>query len=656
MSTSETRPANTTFTPGDGRAKPRTEFTPPGPAHCPYDAGEKATQPSVQTGLNLYLKLKSPAQMPSLLETITSQMDAVRSALEGLHYVHFARFLPMPDGSALWVITEFDGDLASYIMDFVAVLGDVFNAILSFTEGAPRLPVQKYPREFLQFVNDHHLAQAQPWSAYKHKTVIEINGSRAVVGPKAVPAVHEVDPPVLDFADIQGNVLRGYRMEHGRYFAVRIGGGVDITPDRARAARQFLGDLVSGDEHSRLQVTDALPHDEQRSYCLNVAFTYAGFEALGVDAPTLAAFPDAFRQGPAEPTRSQFVLADTGRSAPEHWELGGTNAPTPHILLSLHANKELDRLTGIVREELARYGLEEVWSREAKLLPDGLVHFGYRDGISQPRIEGMPRRKAPDMQPPSKAGDFLLGKDYVNQYGGNFLGELPHALCDNGTYAAFALLEQDCRGFEDTLKQTGERYGMDPELVAAKMMGRWRNGTPLSVSPATMHAGIPNSHINEFDYAPTAYHPTVYDDFEGLRCPVGAHIRRMNPRGALVTGMPHSRRVIRRALPYGPAFDPANPDDGKERGLIGSFICGDLEMQFEFMQCVWGNKDIATAGLRETRDPVIGTQPEQGGKYVIRTSDSRDPITVYLPRFVTTRGRLYTFMPGLGGLRFLASL
>jgi deferrochelatase/peroxidase EfeB len=95
-----------------------------------------------------------------------------------------------------------------------------------------------------------------------------------------------------------------------------------------------------------------------------------------------------------------------------------------------------------------------------------------------------------------------------------------------------------------------------------------------------MHADVPESQINNFDYAPTAYHSTVYDDFEGMRCPVGAHARRMNPRGATVTGKPHSRRIIRRGLPYGAAFDPANPHDGVERGLVGSFICGDLEMQF----------------------------------------------------------------------------
>ncbi|MBI4521906.1 MAG: hypothetical protein HY701_13800, partial [Gemmatimonadetes bacterium] len=99
------------------------------------------------------------------------------------------------------------------------------------------------------------------------------------------------------------------------------------------------------------------------------------------------------------------------------------------------------------------------------------------------------------------------------------------------------------------------------------------------------------------------------------------------------------------------------PNDGIERGLFGYFICGDLEMQFEFIQGVWGNLDLATSGIRGTRDAFVGQQPPQGGKFMIRTDDTRDPIIFEdLPRFVTTRGSLYCLMPGIGGLRYLTAL
>jgi deferrochelatase/peroxidase EfeB len=121
-----------------------------------------------------------------------------------------------------------------------------------------------------------------------------------------------------------------------------------------------------------------------------------------------------------------------------------------------------------------------------------------------------------------------------------------------------------------------------------------------------------------------------------------------------VAGQPYSRRIIRRGLPYGPEYN--GEADGIERGLFGIFMCGDLEMQFEFLQSTWANEDISTAGLRDTVDPIIGAQPSEGGKFVIRTEDGRDPIVLTIPRLVTTRGSLYLLMPGICGLRHLSSL
>ncbi|WP_420467797.1 hypothetical protein [Panacagrimonas sp.] len=129
---------------------------------------------SVQQGLNLFLALKNPAQMPALLASLDALQPQVRAALSALHYVHFARFLPSRDGSTLMVITVFDGDLQSYLMDFVAVLGEVFTAILEFVRDAPRLPVSAYPQDFCEFVMKNNLRQVQPWAAYPSMTVLDI--------------------------------------------------------------------------------------------------------------------------------------------------------------------------------------------------------------------------------------------------------------------------------------------------------------------------------------------------------------------------------------------------------------------------------------------------------------------------------------------------
>lgn len=127
----------------------------------------------VQNALNLFLPLKNPRQMPALLATLQEAGDAVHEALRSLHYVHFARFLPSQDGSVLMVITEYDGGLQTYVMDFVAVLGDVFTAILQFVAGAPPLPVQRYPREFTAYVMKQNVPIGA-WSAYPDVTVIDI--------------------------------------------------------------------------------------------------------------------------------------------------------------------------------------------------------------------------------------------------------------------------------------------------------------------------------------------------------------------------------------------------------------------------------------------------------------------------------------------------
>lgn len=147
------------------------------------DALDLALAGQVQHGLNLYLPLKSPGQMPALGQAIAAlKQDRIFPALAALDYVHFARFVPEPDGSALWVITTYDGPLKPYIMDFVGVVGDVFTKLLQFIYGAPPLPVEKYPREFVRFVVDHNVTGGgDVWSAYPDATVIDIErrGARA---------------------------------------------------------------------------------------------------------------------------------------------------------------------------------------------------------------------------------------------------------------------------------------------------------------------------------------------------------------------------------------------------------------------------------------------------------------------------------------------
>jgi deferrochelatase/peroxidase EfeB len=357
-------------------------------------------------------------------------------------------------------------------------------------------------------------------------------------------------------------------------------------------------------------------------------------------------------------------IGDTGPAAATNWILGSpTQHAQEHLLLSLytdeHRLQRLDALTAELRALMAQHGVQELSHHDASAFDHGKVHFGYRDGIAQPRIEGAPGKQAPDMQPASSAGEFLLGAGHVNQFAGNWAGDLLPELCNNATYGAMRIIRQDVAAFEAFLDRSAARLSIDREWVAAKLLGRWRNGVPLTMSPDTAEPSPPiaNEQLDNFDYVATPERPMYFDDSEGTRCPVGAHIRRLNPRSALVMGKPHTRRIVRRGMPYGPEWVAGQADDGIERGLIGYFLCGDLEMQFEFLLQIWANADYATSGLRGTRDTILGAQPATGGSFTIRTNTAADPIRLNdLPRWTVTRGCVYCLLPGMGGLRFLAAL
>ncbi len=229
-------------------------------------------------------------------------------------------------------------------------------------------------------------------------------------------------------------------------------------------------------------------------------------------------------------------------------------------------------------------------------------------------------------------------------------------LGQNGTFVAFRILEQDCHGFEQFLAAASQQTGLDPELIAAKLCGRWRNGVPLALSPETPDPTLPVEQYNSFDYAPTEALPDAYDDKRGYRCPIGAHIRRMNPRHAVVAGNSGlKRRIVRRGLPYGPPYDPANPHDGIERGLLGIFIGVSLKDQFEFLMADWSNKGSFAPGLRGTRDPVIGDNPD-GATFLMPVEGSKTVEIAGLSRFVRCRGSAYAFLPSVTALKYLSTL
>lgn len=639
--------------------------------------GDDMPPRTVSSGLNLWLELEDPRRMGELLAYLAINAEPIRQALRSLRYVHFSRFLPTPGWdlkvppavAALQVITEFDGDFDAYVLDFAMVIGEQFQHILSFMKGRPVNPVRDDPAAFLKYIQDHNVGNSSSIklpvktnSAYADRTVIDIIGNGGLLARADEPPLTAV---VVDRADVQANVLQGLHMAHAMHLGVKFS-----RPDGARA---LLAGLLSGQGGLPRVSSGAAWADGQRPpYALTVGLTFKGLQALGLSQADTQAFELSFKtfvRGPDDPEAAP-LNGDEGASEPLNWRLGGPRKAV-RMVVSIYAEDpaELARQAAALRQGFVLHGLSEVvaWPADALAGPAGdesgdYVHFGYRDGLSQPRlaIQGEPAG-APDMQLPSGVGEFLLGSAYPNVYrGASSLGGLSPDLAENATFCALRIVAQDVAAFEHLLDEASARHGVSREWLAAKLMGRWRNGTPVSQSP---DAPLPEGSVagrNVFDYGPSHAHPVTLDDAGGLRCPVGAHVRRMNPRSAVVAGKPYSRRLMRRGLPYGPAYRHGVDDALPERGLVGMFLCADLDRQFQFMLRQWAQGDQAASGVRAEQDPIIGAQKAlqddhpMAARFRIARSGGQSDIVLDMPRLVTTVGSAYLLMPGLAGLAFLS--
>jgi len=481
--------------------------------------------------------------------------------------------------------------------------------------------------------------------------------------------------PALDLDDIQGIILRSYKMPIVRHFLLTVG-----VPS---AARKMLGRLISGNETDAPQITSAeewqvalapgprdnineLPHSKP-DYCLNIGITWPGLIALEIKdrVPTLSfkSF-EAFTAGAA--ARAELI-GDVGASAPENW-VGGFGTGADHVVLTLYAlspeamTSYSDRLSALFAEGDA---FREIWRIDGMALTEMVdgkptftskLHFGYTDGISRTTIRGGPVAYPPDHQQPCEPWLFVL-QDGAESY---FVPE-PRELGLNGSFAVFKMIVTDVVGFEENLQKNKDK--IDPELLAAKMCGRWRNGVPLALSPETDSpaGGISPDQLNNFGYV----NADGSGDPKGLRCPVGAHIRRVNPRDEPVQGQGepggsnNSHRMIRRGMPYGPVYDPTRPYDGIERGLLGYFINASIENQFEFVLRRWVNDSEFAGAVRlnpKSKDPIAGTQDPAESIFVI-PQETGAPIEIKgFSSFLRTKAAAYCFLPSITALKFMSKL
>jgi deferrochelatase/peroxidase EfeB len=492
-------------------------------------------------------------------------------------------------------------------------------------------------------------------------------------------------PSPVDFADIQGLVRFGYgALTEASFLLLRV--------RDASAARAWLASAP---------VSNAVALEKAPDTALQVAFTCAGLRALGIGGDVLAGFSAEFYSGLAGDENLSRRLGDTGANSPQYWQWGSVSN-NPHLVVMLYARQnQLANWSQAIRGPH--------WERAFSVLDClptsnlfGVEPFGFTDGVSQPTIDWERRRQPKDDELVYgnlvALGEFLLG--YPNEYGKYTdrpllpAGTDPkstlspaedkpdlHDLGRNGTYLVLRQLVQDVRGFWQFIdRQTNS----DPQArreLAEVFVGRKQNGQPLLELSDHPIKGIDKEDAPQNQF-------TFESDSSGLCCPLGAHIRRANPRttdlpGAsdnLLSKLKHTlgfsetsygqdviastrfHRLLRRGREYGTglsiqdALQPAPPNDAS-RGIHFISLGANISRQFEFVQSAW-LMSSKFAGLTDESDPLLGNRepiprcPVTNTFSITQNEAAKRQITA-LPQFITVCGGAYFFLPSIRALHFL---
>jgi deferrochelatase/peroxidase EfeB len=444
----------------------------------------------------------------------------------------------------------------------------------------------------------------------------------------------------IDFGNVQGTVVHYYRRPIARHLLFRFGGGA--------GARTFVREILA-----RVTMADH-SLDSSPEPLVNVGFTFQGLQTLGVGESVLSKLDAIYREGP-----KPGPLGDVpgSRSDPAQWWEGQFTTQDVHCIVQTYVSSEeaLEPASANIRD-LARVAtMTELVPRkdgtvlDARSLGGGKLHFGYTDGISHPDIFWDDASAAPGQL---DFRNFLLG------YSTDAVSSAPRAgpasdFVRDSAYGAFRWLYQDVAEFNRFLRIQGPQLfphlaqADAEELLAAKLMGRWRNGTPLLLSPDRPDPTLATS--NDFRYRD--------QDPGGYRCPFSAHIRVVNPRDQeldpIVEGVPS---VIRRGMPYGPPLGSAE-DDGLDRGIIGLFLCSDLRRQIYTLTDWMKQNDFSPVydANRRVQDPLMGNRAVPGteAKFILPSEGGAATVNG-LPDFVHTKGTVFLLYPSKATLQQLA--
>jgi deferrochelatase/peroxidase EfeB len=624
--------------------------------------------------------------------------------LSDIGSIHFARWVTAPGSPDVLFFSNYDGSWESYLEDFITRAHDGLTGVWSNSIGFPRAnnlfqDGATDAERFKRYAR-HSMQPTRFWySAYPRLTTAEIRANAAI--RRGLSGAMTEDEARVWLAQFGSAPRPASKLVSSEIQSLMFGGlcfmphGVcllaTLPTDRA-AARAWLRSVakhVAFDDGRRLGAPAVV----------TLALGAPGLARLGLPAEALQSFPFAFLDGMTNAARAR-MLGDSGPSAPDHWHWGQTQ---PDAALLVYGRSE--ESVAELRFLLDRFDREHGATRLAAIplkpvTRDKTEAFGFVDGISQPLIRGTYKGLKQDesihlVEP----GEFILG--YPDNRGNlppgptlpatldpaNLLPlaaapdgfdrtmvETPRAVGANGSFLVIRQLAQDRSGFDAYCAAEAERlrdrlpppYHITAEFIAAKLVGRWRDGSSLVRHP--YESRTQEGRNREKQHAAAAHGTLEPDpgghhrpdngfrfgaeDPEALRCPLGAHIRRANPRDSLdpgsddELGIVNRHRIIRVGRQYVPA-------EGAENGLLFMCLNGDIERQFEFVQQTWLGSP-AFHGLACEQDPLTGDAAPEACGFTIPSRDG--PIRLApLPRFVTTLGGGYFFLPGRRLIDYLSA-
>jgi Dyp-type peroxidase family len=473
--------------------------------------------------------------------------------------------------------------------------------------------------------------------------------------------------PILDLAEIQGDVLVPLHKDAENFVFFKI---IDKVSFKTLLKRHVISRITSA--RQVCQRESAIQHGKEQGQRtpsefvgLNLGFTKDGLSQLLV-ARGLK-FDTAFERGAANQHTIRF-LNDRPCST---WvkDFISDRIDGVFLITGRHQSTVSFHTNGLLR--FLASSIKVVYSEMGNTRPGaerGHEHFGFLDGISQPGVRGLTRPSQPIYRPdhglPGQdliwPGEFVFGYPGQHREDPNREGQAPRMGAPwmrNGSYMVFRRLEQKVPEFRKFVRERAAALGMDPELLAARMVGRWRSGAPLERAPLYDRPvlGGDEKLNNDFEFG---------DDSDQRKCPYAAHIRKVYPRDD--TGNEaevQRRRIIRAGIPFGREVAPGETTTRYSRGLMSVCYQTSIERQFEYIQrqandpgFVSGKRRPGGGEVTPGFDPIIG-QAEGGAAREMNEPYPNYPAgnrrtTLAMPhQFVELTAAAYFFMPSITALR-----